>query len=83
MKCQHCGEFAVRDDICYDCWVRAGHLEPISQKVKILADLSKIVGMLWKHDPEAPMLRVYQRRLEVARGVSALPSGPIKVRGLK
>jgi hypothetical protein len=87
MTCQYCGEFAVRDDICYDCWLRVGTTLPEEARSILDTELSKILVLIengpeeWRHRIEA--------RLRYLRGGQATPepafklTGKIKVRGLK
>lgn len=90
MKCQYCGEFAARDETCFDCFIRLGDVGPEHARRHLTEELTRFRAAIEK-GPGDWKARV-DRRLAILRGepVSAIDpatapaiTGKLKVRGLK
>lgn len=88
MKCQYCGEFAARDDTCFDCFIRLGDVKPEHARRHLTGELTRFRAAIEK-GPSDWKARV-DRRLAILRGepvaepaVEPAITGKLKVRGLK
>lgn len=80
MKCRFCGEMALRDEICFDCWSRVAGMEDDAARARLIVSLTAMQKAIEK-GPAEWKERV-ARRLSYMTG-QPKPASKLKVRGLK